>query len=361
MSTRVLQRSWVRRFGWPAARVAIIALIVGLAVFRVDWGAVHDAFNLQNWGFVILAVLANFTSVVFKGLAWKGVVDGLPELRDRPTRLRDLLSPLFVGFLFNTVLAARVGEIVKVLLARRHLARRHQNVGTTVLLGTVVVENLVSTVAWVAFVFAIGIFLPLPRYAWISAIILGAGALSIIIVALLRKPGRQLPPWLNTGSMWARVTRAMARFWAAVQASHVALRNPRRTALVAIPSLFTWLAQWVGIYCTLVAFGLEEVGWGGAGLLLVTVTLAQTFPVLPGNLVVFQAAAVVPLTASYGIGAADAIAFSIVLQATEVVVGVLVGFVFLLIEGVGFGELRREAEAEAHGPPEPYVDTLGGV
>ena len=77
-----------------------------------------------------------------------------------------------------------------------------------------------------------------------------------------------------------------------------------------------------------------------------TVTLAQAFPVLPGNLVLFQAAAVVPLTASYGVPAAEALAFSVVLQATEAVVGVAVGFLFLIAEGVGFGTLRRQAEEE---------------
>ncbi|MEW6581351.1 MAG: lysylphosphatidylglycerol synthase transmembrane domain-containing protein [Actinomycetota bacterium] len=360
MSTRAIERGRMRRFAWPAARIAILLVVAALIVWRVDWGGVRDAFRLENWAFVLLAVAANFTSVAFKGLAWKGVVDGLPSLR-RHTRLRDLLSPLFVGFLFNTVLAARVGEIVKVLLARRRLARRDEEVRTTVLLGTVVAENLVSTIAWVVFVFAIGIFLPLPSYAWITATVLGAGALAILVVALLRSPGRQLPPWLSTGPLWARLTRAAARLWGAVRESHLGLREPRRMAVVAAPSLLTWLAQWAGIYCTLVAFGLEHVGWGGAGLLLVTVTLAQTFPVLPGNLVVFQAAAVVPLTASYGVGAADAIAFSIVLQATEVAVGVAVGFIFLLVEGVGFGELRRQAEAEAGPPKEPYVDTLAGI
>ena len=125
----------------------------------------------------------------------------------------------------------------------------------------------------------------------------------------------------------------------------------------------SWIAQWAGIYCTLVAFGLEHVGWGGAGLLLVTVTLAQAFPVLPGNLLIFQAAAVVPLTASYGVSAAEAIAFSVVLQATEAIVGVAVGFLFLIYEGVGFKQLRRQAEEEnaRTGPREPViVDTLGG-
>jgi uncharacterized membrane protein YbhN (UPF0104 family) len=359
MSTRVVVRTRVRRVIWPAARIAVLVLVAALVAWRVDWESVREAFRLERWGFVLLAVGANFASVVFKGVAWKGVLDGLPALHRR-VRVRDLLSPLLVGFLFNTVLAARVGEIVKVLLARRRLTRRGESVRSTVLLGTVVAENLVSTIAWVAFVFAIGIFLPLPSYAWISATVLGAGALVVVVVALLRSPGRQLPPWLDTGPLWARATRAVARLWGAVRESHLGLRDPRQMGVVAIPSLLTWLAQWAGIYCTLLAFGLGEVGWGGAGLLLVTVTLAQIFPVLPGNLVVFQAAAVVPLTASYGVGAADALAFSIVLQGTEVVVGVAIGFLFLLVEGISFRDLRREAEAEAQIEPDAPVDTLGG-
>jgi uncharacterized membrane protein YbhN (UPF0104 family) len=341
---------------WPAAKLATILVVAGLVAWRVDWGGVSEAFRLERWAFVVLAVSANFASVVFKGWAWKGVVDGLPALRRR-TRLRDLLSPLFVGFLFNTVLAARVGEIVTVLLARRRMARRGEAVRTTVLLGTVVAENLVSTITWVAFVFAIGLFLPLPSYAWVTATVLGGVALAILVVALLSSPGRQLPPWLDTGPLWARATRAIARLWGAVRESHLGLRSPRQMSFVAVPSVLTWLAQWAGIYCTLLAFGLDRVGWDGAGLLLVTVTLAQTFPVLPGNLVIFQAAAVLPLTASYGVPTADAIAFSIVLQATEVIVGVAIGFIFLLLEGVGFRELRREAELETQAPP---VDVLGG-
>jgi hypothetical protein len=299
---------------------------------------------------------------VWKGVAWKAVVDALPSLRAR-TRFRDILSPLFVGFLFNTVLAARLGEIVKVLLLRRRLERRGERPPTTTLLGTVVAENLVSTIAWVVLVISIGLFLPLPSYAWVASITLGACCLAVVVVALLSSPGRQVPPWLRTGPLWARATRAMSRLWAAVRESHLGLRDPRQMGLVSGASLMSWISQWAGIYFTLLAFGLGEVGWGGAGLLLVTLTLAAVFPVLPGNLLVFQAAAVVPLTASYGVGAAEAIAFSVVLQATEAIVGVAIGFLFLIAEGVGFSQLRRQAEEEnaRTGPREPrIVDTLGG-
>jgi uncharacterized membrane protein YbhN (UPF0104 family) len=356
------RRTLGRRLVVPVARVLIIVAVGAIAVWKLDLGEVRDAFHISSWGFLAVAVLANFASVGFKGLAWKGVVDALPSLHSR-TRYRDLLGPLFIGFLFNTVLAARVGEIVKVLLLRRRLIRRGERPPTTTLLGTVVAENLISTVTWVVLVVCIGLFLPLPSYAWFASIGLGAACLAIMVVALLSSPGRQLPPWLRTGPLWARATRALSRLWGAVRESHLGLRDPRQMSVVVAASLATWLAQWAGIYFTLYAFGLEEVGWGGAGLLLVTVTLAQAFPVLPGNLLVFQAAAVVPLTASYGVGAAEAIAFSVVLQATEAIVGVAVGFLFLIAEGVGFGQLRQQAEEEERRvdrhDPEAY-DTLAG-
>jgi len=356
------RRQLGRRLAMPAARILVILGVGALAVWKLDLGELRDAFHITSWGFLAAAVLANFISVGWKGIAWKAVVDALPSLRAK-TRYLDIFSPLFVGFLFNTVLAARLGEIVKVLLLRRRLERRGERPPTTTLLGTVVAENLVSTIAWVGLVVAIGLFLPLPSYAWLASITLGAGCLAVVVVALLSSPGRQVPPWLRTGPLWARATRALVRLWGAVRESHLGLRDPRQMGTVVGASLLCWIAQWAGIYFTLIAFGLEDVGWGGAGLLLVTITLAQAFPVLPGNLLVFQAAAVVPLTASYGVGAAEAIAFSVVLQATEAIVGVAVGFLFLIAEGVGFTQLRRQAEEENArvGPREPAaVDTLAG-
>ena len=330
--------------GWPA-RITLIVAVGGLVWWRVDVGSIKAAFALNSWGMLTLAILANFASVVMTGIAWKGVVDGLPAVTRR-TRFIDLLSPLMVGFLFNTVLAARVGELVKVMLLRRRLARRGDEVRLSALIGSVVTVNLMTTIAWVAIVAGIGAFLPLPSTVWWITMSIGVACLSFVVVALLRKPKANFPEWLNTRSAWGRARRALSGVWLAVHESHLGMRSARQVGIVASGSLATWLCQWTGIYCTLRAFGLESVGWGGAGLLLVTVTLAQIFPVLPGNLLVFQAAAVLPLTATYNVSSATAIAFSIVLQFTEAAVGVALGFGFLLMEGVGFRELRRQAEAE---------------
>jgi len=236
------KRRAVPRWAWNVLRMVLVAVVVALVVWRVDWGAVIAAFRVDNLWLLVVAVLANFLSVLLKGAAWKAVVDGLPGLKHR-TRYMDLLSPLMVGFLFNTILAARVGEIAKVLLAKRRLARRGEDLSTTVLLGTVVVENIVTTIAWVALVILIGLFLPLPSYAWIITAVLGVICLVVVAVALLQSPNRQVPPWLSTGSIWRRVTRAFQRLWGAVHESHASLRDPRQMSRVAIPSLGTWIAR----------------------------------------------------------------------------------------------------------------------
>ena len=179
------------KWGWHAIRLTAIITVVLLVLWRVDWSAILSAFRLDNLWLLVIAVLANFASVLLKGLAWKGVVDGLPSLKKK-TRYLDLLSPLMVGFLFNTILAARVGEIAKVLLAKRRLNRTGEDLSTTVLLGTVVVENIITTVAWVFLVILIGLFLPLPSYAWVITAVLGVICLVVLVVAMLQRPGTQL-------------------------------------------------------------------------------------------------------------------------------------------------------------------------
>ena len=46
-----------------------------------------------------------------------------------------------------------------------------------------------------------------------------------------------MPPWLSTGPLWTRATRAFACLWGAVRDCHLGLRNPRQAAAVFVPSV----------------------------------------------------------------------------------------------------------------------------
>jgi len=94
---------------------------------------------------------------------------------------------------------------------------------------------------------------------------------------------------------------------------------------------------------------LGEIGILGALLLLILINVAGAMPATPGNIGVFQLATVIPLTVNYHIPKTTAIAFSVGLQIIEGSIGLGVGSVCLLREGLKFDQVRtgaRELEEE---------------
>ena len=143
---------------------------------------------------------------------------------------------------------------------------RGENVGSTMLLGSVVVENLVSTIAWVAVVVTVGLFLPLSRSVWITT-----------ARRRLRLPGdhpRRAASQPRKTHAAVDVDRpAVATGDAGVRAALG--RGPRKPPWASRPSSVRGgrpcpasprgARSWSGIYCALRAFGLDVAGWSGAG------------------------------------------------------------------------------------------------
>ena len=89
--------------------------------------------------------------------------------------------------------------------------------------------------------------------------------------------------------------------------------------------LSAWAVQWLSCYVLLVALGLDDqAGLGAAAAVLFAVNVTAVLPATPSNLGVFQAACVAVLTA-YGVGAADALAYGIILQAVEIATAIVDG------------------------------------
>ncbi len=94
-----------------------------------------------------------------------------------------------------------------------------------------------------------------------------------------------------------------------------------------------------------------------AAAVLLAVNVSAILPATPSNVGVFQAACLVVL-AAYGVGAGQALAYGIILQAVEVVTALALGVPALLGEGLTWQdirsagrrtrvEVRLEAEADA--------------
>jgi phosphatidylinositol alpha-mannosyltransferase len=70
-------------------------------------------------------------------------------------------------------------------------------------------------------------------------------------------------------------------------------------------------------------------------------------PATPSNIGVFQLAVISVLTTGFGIGAADALAYGVILQAVEVATAVGLGLPALVREGMTWSDMRLRALSAA--------------
>jgi uncharacterized membrane protein YbhN (UPF0104 family) len=306
---------------------------------------------------VFAALAANLVSVAAKGLTWKAsldAVEGIPGTDEEPdgrlnVHFSEVVPAIFIGFLLNTVLFARLGEVARISVLRRKLSARGVEVPLPTMVGTLVTEQLLSGVTLIAVLLGVTVFVSVPGWA-VNLLLVLIGVVLVIAVAACAI------------EVWARYRRGsvptesdiVERWWhllgislgalpMALRQGQALFRRPRLLLWALLTSTASWLAQMVGILWALEAYGIEK-GIGAAALVFLASNLVGLFPIVPGNLVVFQGATYTALQV-YNVPTNLAITFSIGLQLIEAVLGVGIGFFFLSYEGLSVGELRAEAEA----------------
>jgi uncharacterized membrane protein YbhN (UPF0104 family) len=253
-------------------------------------------------------------------------------------RARDLIGPTFIGFLANALLPGRAGEPARVLLASRRLRRRGVPLGVAPLAGTAVAEVLLSSATWALLALGALVALPLPSYVALGAgAALGVCTVAVVLAFAFREGDR--PPPVPSGSLFRRASRGTRTALVSAASGLRGLRQGRISGPAISASVLAWILQWLAVYWVMIALHLEE-GLGAAAAVLVTTTVAQVVPIVPGNLGSFQAAAAFPLVASYGVAGADALALGVALHAVQALVAVGPGLVFLASEDL---DLRRLA------------------
>ena len=301
---------------------ALVAVTVVLAR-RVDLAPL-----LQSdvaWGWIAVSLVLNLASVAGKAIVWKAALDALPG--QRPVRYGHVVPALFIGFLLNTVLFARMGEVARVAVLARRQRLAGQPIPASTIAGTAIAEQLVLGVALALCVVALAPVLHLPHMVWQLTVVFLA-VLTVVSVALLivmRKARGRL------AGLAAGLSRGQALF-----------RKPRATALAVTAGTVSWAAQIAGIWAALEAFHIH-VGLAGAGLVFVSSTIVQLFPFWPGNLGIFQLGVAGPLVSVYAISTANAVAFSVGLQLVEGLLGVGLGLFFLAREGLSLSSARQLA------------------
>lgn len=298
-----------------------------------DWERVGDAFERVAWKWIALAFLLNLLSIVIRAWAWRTVITQALPRRDVPPFPR-IFSAFAVGLLGNAVLPGRIGELARVAVLRKDMPRAEGATGR--LLGSVFAHRLFDLFPALALTGAVLATAKTPRWAITSleiAIVAGI-ALFLGTVVLAGRERRPLPE----GARALRKLLAMARLGLNV------MREPTAAIAAALLQSAGWLAQLFAVWATMFAFGLD-LPMSAAALVLLLMNVAMIFPLWPGNVGLLQAVVALPLR-SYGVPYSTGIAFGLGLQVLEMSVGVGLGLIFLMREGLSLATLRQMPAAE---------------
>lgn len=291
--------------------LAAAAAALALVAWRLDWERLAALGSVHAWTLLAAAASLQLLTLPLKAAGWHVTLNAAHP--GAGSRFGTLLGPVAVGALFNLALAGRVGDAARVLLVHARLRRTQRPAAIPVVVGSAITETLVSAVAWVILMALAGTLVPLPPIAWVVIASVGFGT-ALVALAAWRGWGRG--PHAVGAGVPARLVTACRRVWATVAEGHRTLRRPRVILPLAGASIAGWVAQWGSVYAVLRAFDVPGPA-EAATLVLVSTSVAQTLPVVPGNLGVYQAAVALPLAASSGTPATVAVAIGVVLQAVQ--------------------------------------------
>jgi glycosyltransferase 2 family protein len=313
----------------------LVAIVALLWLRGPDWGRVWDAFELVSWGWIAAALGLNLVSVVIRAWAWRTVINQALPRAEQPG-FRRVFAAFAVGLLGNAVLPGRIGELARVAVLTREMERGKGATGR--LLGSVFAHRLFDVIPVLILTIYVLATARIPRWAITSLEIAIVVGIALFLVTMLVAGLEQRP--LPESARAVRKLFAMARLGLNV------MREPPAAVAAALLQTTGWLLQLFAVWATMFAFGIEE-HMPAAGLVLLLMNVATIFPLWPGNVGLVQAVIALPLV-SYGVAYSTGIAFGLGLQVLEMSVGVSLGLLFLMREGLSLATLRMgAAESES--------------
>jgi phosphatidylinositol alpha-mannosyltransferase len=312
---------------------------VGLTAIAANRIGVNDVIHnivRSDATWVLLALALMISSLFMRAGSWYASIrSALPR---RPLRRRDVTSATMIGVLMSATLPARVGEPARAMVLARRVGRMRETF--PVLLGTLVSQTVINIGA-LALLGAIIIWETDLFAASSERLFLFSLAPLILLLAVILAP--MVVRQGGSGRV-ARVVRAIRSALVKMRSGLHVFRDPRRAPLAVGAQLSAWVLQLAACYVLFNALGLSvgaQVGAAAAVLFAVNVT--AVVPATPSNIGVFQLATVSVLTTGFGVGAADALAYGIVLQAVEIATAVILGLPALVREGVTWSDMRLRA------------------
>jgi uncharacterized protein (TIRG00374 family) len=346
------------------SRVLVGLLISAIALVAALWGIhpdkILDALQRADFVFLGLSMATLLLTLVFRAFRWRVLLGhGVSVWR--------AWWMLNIGYLLNTVLPGRVGEV-----ARAYLISREHAFDSFHALSSVALERIFDLLS-VALLFGLSLpWVKVPQEFAGAGTLIAVGSLlalaAMFLVVLLPGPVQRAGETLITLAL--RLVRRPAERWlarwerlfASVTSGLSALRDLPRLLVVLFWTAALWLSAIGTIYFGIGAFERAHQSLPLATFVLSCLGGAVSIPSSPGQIGVYEYTARLTLGLN---GMPDDLALTIglVMHAMNLLPLIVLGAIGLGLEGESLGRLAQETAAwlarARGGSPAPAVAAEG--
>jgi uncharacterized protein (TIRG00374 family) len=318
--------------------VGLSALFLGFAVRNVEWGKAAAALAGAHYFYALPMAAVTIWTLYIRAQRWRILLRpvGTPAMRT-------LVDATNIGFMANTLLPLRVGEVIRPVLVSR---KEREPLGG--ILATIILERIFDVFT---ILFLLGVATALVPVSenvrqWGYrlcgvAVLLGGGVVFVrwqegLALRLLRLALRPLP---------RKVADPIDHFFGSFAKALEILESPLTFLQLLAWSLYLWLVI-SGIYLIgLLQFGMAVPLLVGAIAVTAITAIAVSAPSAPGGIGLFNFGCVLAL-AIFGISESHAIAYSLVLQVTQAVACIAAGLYSLAREGMTMRQMEQLSESD---------------
>jgi phosphatidyl-myo-inositol alpha-mannosyltransferase len=332
----------VRRLGLAISALAGVGLAY-LALQHVDGHRVLNTLVHSSPSWVLVALGLFSLSMGLRALSWHAIVKA--ALPGRRIKRRLILRGTLIGVLMSATLPARLGEPSRALIVARRLGRMRETL--PVVAGTLVSQTFLNVLALALLGALVASTTGLFRGHEVALAFVG-GVPVALLAAVLLAPSLLSADWASSRSTAGRLLKALRAILLRLRKGLAVFRDPRLATSAVSAQLAAWGLQLLGAYALLLALNLDgRTNLAAAAAVLFAVNVTAILPVTPANVGVFQFAVVTVLSGVYGVPAAAALGYGIILQAVELATAVVFGLPALIGEGLSWRDVRMRALATA--------------
>ena len=313
--------------------VLISAVAIYFAVKDIKFDEVGDTFSRINWWLLALSFIPYFLNLFMKIPRWQLLFSPGPMIP-----LRRLWATLMMSYFFNTVLPARLGEVV-----RGYALARSEKIGVVRVFSTILLEKILDVMTMFIFLLCLLPFLDVPDSfrgpAFLVCGLVVAGFVVCILMAIYRQAAERLIGWFLR-PFPPKLGIKLAGFANEILDVLGILLDFKLSFNIWAQSILLWLFA-VANYFVLGAAIHVPLNFQLAVLLTVAINLGMVVPSAPGYVGVFEFITVTALSPFLPDQHSLLFSFGLLLHVSGYLPVIILGAYYTSREGVSFNKLSK--------------------